>query len=77
MAPAKDAFVRTGEGWGSFHAAMGRDTVERVFVARASTAEGGFGPAADFDAGVGADYAVALFGQGGVSWGVDGDHFFR
>ncbi len=55
---------------------MGFDAVEAVFIARAAATKGGFGPAADFDTGMGADYCVALFCKGSVSGGRDGDHFF-
>ena len=69
VAPAEDAFVAAGEGWRGFHAEVGFDAVETVFVAGSAAAEGGFRPAADFDAGVGADYCVALFCEGGMGGG--------
>ena len=69
MAPTEDAFVGAAEGRGAFHAEVGCDAVEGVFVAGAATAQRGFGPAADPDAAVRADDGVALFGQGGVGGG--------
>jgi hypothetical protein len=67
VAPTKDAFVGTGKRGCSFHALVGRDAVEGIFVAGSSAAECGFGPAADFHARVRAYYGVALFGECSVS----------
>lgn len=74
VSPAEDAFVGAGEGGRGFHAEVGGDVVEGVFVAGAAAAEGGFGPPADLDARVAADDGVALFCEGGVGGGGPGDH---
>ena len=67
VAPAEDTFVGAGEGRGCLHAEVRGDAVEGVLVAGAAAAEGGFGPPADLDAGVGADDAIALFCEGSMS----------
>jgi hypothetical protein len=50
VAPAEDAFVAAREGGCGFHAEMGLDAVEGVFVAGSAAAEGGFGLAVDLNA---------------------------
>lgn len=77
MSPAEDALIATGERGGGLHAEMRFNAIKGVFVAGAAAAEGGFGPAADLDTGVGADDCIALFCQGGVGGGGFGDHFLE
>lgn len=50
--------------------------VKGEFVAGSTAAEGGFCPATDFDARVGADDGIALFCEGRVGRGGAADHRF-
>lgn len=74
VAPAEDALVGAGERGGGFHTQVGPDAVETVLVAGTAAAEGGFGPAADFDSRVGTDNGVALFRESRVGDGISGNH---
>mmetsp|Transcript_12362 Transcript_12362/g.22377 ORF Transcript_12362/g.22377 Transcript_12362/m.22377 type:complete len:402 (-) Transcript_12362:23-1228(-) len=75
MTPAEDALVRARQGGGGFHALVGGDAVVRVFVASSAAAELVFGPAAEFDGGVGADELVPFLLEGLGLFG--GDHLLR
>lgn len=76
VAPAEDAFVGAGEGGCGFHALVRGDAIERVFVAGASATECRFGPAADLDTRMGADYRVTLLGESGIGGRIFRNHFF-
>ena len=51
VAPAENAAVGTGEGWGHLHALVGGNAVKRVLVTSTSASELVFGPPAGREGG--------------------------
>ena len=57
--PAEHTLVGTGQAGSALHAAVALDAVEGVFVAAASSAEHGLGPATHLHTRVGAHHSIA------------------